>query len=1297
MTYLRTAIFVTVAFIVGLLAYLFLSFGSDYELGLAEEAFASRDYEKVEHWLKKVEPAMPKAEYHLYRAYLLRQQQYLAPSTSELITARESLGREDDKNIALEIEFNLVLNGYLLLDGDLAKKAYDKASYMAPNHSYTPFLHGIALYTLGNYHDALNLWLSQRERTPLSKWMQVAFADVFDEFTQKLLIARCHIQVGNFLPARQILEAESQKYALEDRSELVFLLGLSYALEANTKPLLSRGPYYRLAMSYFNRVPVQDARFARDMKIVKEQVAAIAHQLIDDQEVRELLFYTNILDKWEASEEVEAVARRLVGIMNGQIERRNWRGFSSLVQLLTAMLGPGEAKDALADRFEMDVRENLKGDKLTPLQAERLPYLAQAAVAFSAEPEELRSNLVTEMMAMLSRSIANDSDSLAMTRRSLSLLEGILTGPADRLQLAQTIVGQAEMVYREEEAKEKAVELIQLAATVPAIGDRDELRSKLRTTLKTLYDEERAKKQVGNLSVLVRLARGFGFTGLLPMNPIEVQEQLELADDELIAGKLSDAEGRARWILEFNESDSRAHRILGLVQYYSGNYTEAFNHLSKAPSNDRPLQEALVVSQFLGDSSQLALQLMSQLESQAPLMPTNYLRLGLGVLGQGLPDDALYWLAKLPQEDPEVQAGQCFAYFLKRNWAVALRFFNQLPTVYSNLRGFQGIATECMVRTGKTEEAEELLGKVLGQSSEETLDPTFSQPFALFINGPLRNVDPSFIAGRYFERVKKQPEIALNYYEQMNNPTPVMYSARAMLAMRQYRYSRAAEDFEAVMAMDDQERLQKRIAPRLMNVYTAMGDYDKAFKLYERYRGLEALNPDERKEPHALLAGSLAKMRRFDLSRERLDRLMNFKRLGQSERVDYIEALLHTQGFFEAIGLVREWASEEPAMALKYRLKLARLMVVAGAEELIRQLLASFPAFDTFNDAEMVELIRLYIELGAYGKANSIVERFVDTSTASPDLIFRLAELKARQSNFKLARQLAEKALRFNPDSFELIRFENSLVKDLDEKRQRFNAQSQEEEKGLGLEMLAIQQALDLAEHETGDNSPLPEAVNRSLRISKDRLINLASRNDELPDVYYYLARIHQVLGDEATAIRNLEKATQLDSSHSDAYRRLAEIYTRRADYRTASFYLGEATRYAPSNAVHWRAHGVVAKKKGDLFEAKESLESAVKFGPNDPLTLLAYAEVLVEMKNTEDAKQVLYHLMKVDNNPKMALQLLLICLYDHTLKVPGDQMHSVVEERQRVFDMLHSQDSEVAERLIQRLEKQLEEKSPGR
>ena len=765
MIYLRAAILTIFVLIVVLVGYMFLTFDTQYELNLAMEEFQKGNYNEAEAELHRLTRAVPKDQLLLYEAYIYRAHHQYAKSNKALDQAEILAKKESQKNLLLEIYLNKIFNAYLLDDTKSFQHVLEEAQRLSPNNQWVRFFSNLDKFCTGQYQEARDRWQKEFPSTTLSGWMKKSFEENFNTTWLALRLARCQIEEKKFVTARQILEEEMQRASPNDMTEINLLLGLSYLKEAEEKPLEAAGPYFKLAFSYFDQVPMQQERFANEKEKISQQVYQVIVASLKDHSYENLPLFFGALEKWKSTAQLKEASAQLVSLMNEEIKAGHWKAVQGMIGMLTRLLSEGEARQSVSDRFTELAQKALQGGDF-----EHLTQLWEAARLFSSDPEALAQQFENETQAKIMSLIPKEEPSLPLTAAYVTFYETVEKDNKKRLAFADHLVALSVDLWLAEGQEQRAISLMQIASNVPAPYDRKEIQDLMGMVIQRIYVYAAEQDKVEKLPYLLEAIHK------LKLSNVNFNDKKAIANYQADARFLFaqkryfDARRIAEWLVVLDPSDSNSRRILGLSNYYLADYQPAMKNLSELGTLDDEALESLAISRAIVEHTNAAFQLLEQMEKQHAFNSDSYLRLGLGLLTEGQAVEAINWLKKITYPDNEVYAALTYAYFKLGDWSDAVEMYHKLTPPYSEIVGLRGIFILSLGEMDQKDKAEDLLTNLLNEPSENVEDADFSKPFFNFEKSVLDLLDPDTTAVRYYQDIKKDPEMAKKYQKRIRTP-----------------------------------------------------------------------------------------------------------------------------------------------------------------------------------------------------------------------------------------------------------------------------------------------------------------------------------------------------------------------------------------------------------------------------------------------------------------------------------------------------------------------------------------------
>lgn len=285
--------------------------GADWK---ARTAFEEGNWKASEQQLIAVEKQIPPAEFALYEGYIAREQGNLAQSSAAF---EKALAANPQLRLREEILINLAYNGFLTRQTEPVQRAIKMLE--RKRSIWNPFLNALYAFLRNGNEENLKALQEIAVPPPLSPWMDKAFATSFSPIWFAKQNALTLIEEGNTVQARQQLEKFSRTAVSEDKEEINYLTGLSYLKEAKERPPLAATPYYKLAFSYFDRIPFQDSRFQPGREAAFAQIEEEISSLIAEGHYDNLPFYAAVVEKWGS----KAIQERLSSTFEA-VQRANW-------------------------------------------------------------------------------------------------------------------------------------------------------------------------------------------------------------------------------------------------------------------------------------------------------------------------------------------------------------------------------------------------------------------------------------------------------------------------------------------------------------------------------------------------------------------------------------------------------------------------------------------------------------------------------------------------------------------------------------------------------------------------------------------------------------------------------------------------------------------------------------------------------------------------------------------------------------------------------------------------------------
>lgn len=1275
MTYLKASIATIFILLCILTGYMFLTLDSEYQLNHASELFLKGNNREAERLLVKIESDLLPSQYQLYMAYIFREQKQLQESDQLLEEAIENENINDsNSNLLLEIYLNQAFNAYLEQNPQRIAKAVANAKEIDGNSSsWVKLFTGISEYSNQQYSKALANWQRMTEPVPMSLWMEKAFNQHFTPFWLFMKIVRANIEMGEFVKARQNLGEATLTASPEQLNEINFLFGLSYAKEAQDKPIDAAQAYYKLAFSYFKQVPMNNSPFVEERNKIADQLQNDLFTLIDQQAFENLPFYISTLENWEDNPKLTQVNERLMTVLEEEIAANNWELVQEITTILKHTLKQQSLRNSLEKRFQVLVENSLNSGIFSNLE-----QYWQNALNFGSSPE-----LLTERTAALAKKkilgiIPLDDSALTLSIPYFLFWQSIELNSQQKYTFAEELLKEANVSWENQE-EEKTLTLLKTSLSIVPSGKKKSLLKEIEDLVASYYKKAMLNENMQPLPYILKAVQQLKLTGIAILDKSEVEKQLEDAKTFFAEKNYQKARTKAAWVLKIDPGNQAAIEILGMTYYHEADYTKALSYLKDISSPISKVTEALAVSEILVGDPESGKNLLREFSKDHTINRETYLHLGYGSMIVNNPQDSALWLSKALPLDNEVIAGISFADYLNQHWNDSVKQFKQLTPPFNNLWGLQGAVVVSYMGVGNIGQAEEVLTKLLAINQEPN-EKELSYLFNVFKNKVLDQLNRDFIAAIFYKNVKKDYAKALRYFNQIPNPSleALLEKAEAYLALNLKEDALVALEKFQEQIKDNMRAtpLHLRALSLMASLYFSQTLYPEAVRAFTNYFALDPANMTQR----PLYAKSLMHLQRYDLALEQYELLKKANRL---TFVPFVQSLIYTNQFDQANVQAKILLTQNPQISLFDRLKIAYQMNITGNKPLLDMALQSIPTNHQLSLKNNQELISVLSALGDYNRALKITKTIKSELEKTSSGLMTLAQLNANLSNFKEALEFAYKAKNLSPSDTHIINF----ISQYENRREFINQSLAELQKKIteypnriSWQIAYARNLIDFAienqDQGFSNSSELQQAISL--------LDKLAFQFQEIPEIYFLIGQTHFLLDNHASAIEYYKKALKLDLSYVEAYKYLA-LALQNDPYQSISL-LQDALKFAPDDAEIWQQIGLLYQEQENKGEAINAFKNAIKYRPNDPITYLQIAKLYLDVNNPGEAKTALDKALVLEPNNIQALKLLLITLHDPNLNERKTNPGSLVPLQKAVYKTLFNLSPEEAESMISEL-----------
>lgn len=539
MSYLRPFIAISIVVLYGTLGYLYLSYDSSSNGDqIAVESFINKDYARSERIALLLDQTIPRSKYSLYLGYIARANQQLNRSDQWLEIAAT---RENKKsNLFLEITLNKAYNAYLNKDKSALKQAIDLlAKNKGPKtNGWIAFFSGIDAFWKGRYEEAIGCWQASGGRRYFSPWMKHAFESKFSSFWVKMHIVRCYLEEGKYLLARHLLELEAVGAQANQKDEIDFLLGWSYAKEGQSMSFGEGLPYYKLAFSYLDQ--------EMDYEELQDVIASFQKEFLEyiqKGNFENIHDFFTVFDQWEDWLEKEALVHHTRAILEQN---------ENFTQLLA------QSNSTFAKTMSTHVREELYQalDK-----ADLHKMYQQWKILEQMDPARM-ALILDDLESKILKLATTDDSRLDAVRAHVDLWVKLENSPRSRRSFTYRLMALSQQLWNSHRYKDRALNLMRIARQIPMREDDDFSQEYLESIFGNLYRSAMNNDDVTQLPYILDAVEEFQLKTIPIYDESEIASQLEDAHFFYKFGRYDEAKAKAEWVLRVNPACRRAKKIL---------------------------------------------------------------------------------------------------------------------------------------------------------------------------------------------------------------------------------------------------------------------------------------------------------------------------------------------------------------------------------------------------------------------------------------------------------------------------------------------------------------------------------------------------------------------------------------------------------------------------------------------------------------------------------------------------------------------------------------------------------------
>lgn len=1261
------------------LSYLFFASDEEHEIEQALSYYLKNNYKKASSLIEGIDTPHLELNKLLYLAYLARDQGDLEASNAYLTKASKLAKFDTRRKLKLEVTFNLALNGYLEGNDAQLTEALIAAKEITGEfpQEWITFFKSLQMSET-NLKDYLNLpeaqrkyWEKMEEKIPLSLWMNRSFGKVFNPYWKTFHEARYNINNGNYIEARQLIQTALATAVKEEKNELNFLMAKSYSKEALDKPPTASVPYYKLAFSYYDKIPTDKIEYLEEKEFFFKQAKNQINVLIESKNFKEIIFFINLLKKYDSHEDIKQLTSKLLVILQEQITNNEWATAYDLLALLQRTLPDGEKKAELENQLEKNLIESINTGNIQGIKS-YWKALITLNPSINTNKTQYSQLIRKKLMEMTTGSKEEWLPGLQM----LSFLSTIEKEVEGRKELSKQLINSASKLWDRPGRKEDALLLLRVSIKLSEKNYLSEIQETIQSSLRKEYEYYFKNDRFEILPYLLNASKVLNLGSFTLIQPEEIKEYIKEAETLFSEKKFDRALNLAEWSIVLSPQDKKALTIAGLINYYRGYYRTAESYLSQVKIDNKEMEKALVISQILSkkNDSQGKKRLV-ELEKQGLFSENTYLRLGFGELMNEDPLAALSWFNQLDGTNPEVMIGKAIAAFQEKNWDDATKHLQNLPSEYANLEKIVALKMLINFYSYDIEGIKSEYNKLMNNETTSS-ESHYSQPFRIYTRKMLRDYNKYFMSSLYYEKVKSAIDEAILQLSFIKSPTPTLYMRLGSLSLKKNDYKKAKENYLKALNLakttPETENLQATILSKLANVSTKQGQYIDAYLFYKDYYDIK----QESKKFRSEYANALLNVRKYKTALKQFLFLKEHDLFKPEYNLPLIETYIHLNRFGEANDTANQWVEKNNSITILNLLKLGQHMIVTRNETIINYAMGKLTKATRLSTLELIELIKLLIYQGNFIDAKNIVEEKLQEIEKTSEGLMGLAQFYLFYSDKKKAVEYAEKALQLDPQNITIQQFIDTHRRDIsltDLTKRLMNFYTQDDHLGYDYDdrLTLIHTILEKSIQEVLINPNLSFHTIPELIAILDHVIELSKELNHIPEVQLYMGQLYYLLDNLEKAEEFYTNAIDLDISYALAHQYLGLLYLKSGQFNQAEEELLTALRFEPYHADAWYLLGRTNEELNANYDALRAYNNSMKFKPNSPQPYIQIARLQLGINNPEAAINTLQLVLSIDPDNIQALKLLLLAFYNPHIYFEGDEQGRVTAQRIQVEEKL--------------------------
>lgn len=803
-------------------------------------------------------------EIALWQSYVYREQGYWGRSSQKILLGLslfpnlQQIPSKQEQRVALELALGLALNGYLNDSESSFIEGLRIAYAIAPKEPWVALFKMIE-HAIASDWEGVELWIEQQaKRSLLSPWMAKPFERTFTKDQEKLLLAQAHIERGQTVHARELLEAMKEKPLLK---EAAYLLGLSYLIDAKERSDTVAMGYYRLGLSFLEPLGLEQPHWKKQRARVSallakealEQLALSERHFFAGEEFVPLseqhqikrehfTFFIEALSRWNADDHLRVLATHFIDslvreenaelfprferVQNALIERdARWRPHveQELLQRLEAAFRQDQWElvqqfwtmsqqpgASFSSTFNQQAAEKIE-------QAVYQKFLETVQLASSGQPKELldeKIELLKHYFPLLSNS-KQDEESRALF--ALRLAE----------QTKPLISGQTLSPH--------AGELIALLFNEGLTAEQEELRGFVRDKLRRRFAQAKSAQDIATMALIYDIAQKAQLDVVEEPSKQRIANMLADAQYLLDSGRAAQAQEQLAWLLKLAPQHEEALHLLGSSFFATEQYAQAKELLLTLDSPSIVLKQMLAISFLKTGEIERGVHLVGKI-AQDQISDRLKLEMGIVKANQGAWQEARTWWKSIPVKSEQLSLLLFLSSHNLNTHQESWQLYSALSTSLRFAPEIVSLATRACIALEQYPVAQSLLTRSL-ETAKITELPTHLKKL-LERYSLAQERDLAFTAAQFYEEIEKDHEKALTFLNQSAHRSWRVHvgKARALTALRafeaaQKELTQTKTRFQIELSQEYEEFWRAQCL-----LEHAQGHFEKFLTLYEEMR-----------------------------------------------------------------------------------------------------------------------------------------------------------------------------------------------------------------------------------------------------------------------------------------------------------------------------------------------------------------------------------------------------------------------------------------------------------------------------